>query len=214
MTAFGSQFDAPCDVLLIMVDPRVAAAITVALGRLEPHLVICPYVDIHQKHSGSISPALCIVDGNLLNELSAVSISGNSTVTIVLAGDMAPPDLKALAEGHFNAVILTPVTADAIAAAAYAWLAAVTKPGPDRRAAESTSATLSARERAVLGRLAAGETNAQIARELGLSLETVKTHLKRIYRALGAHDRGHAVALAVLTGDLDLYDSVHAPRRR
>ena len=44
---------------------------------------------------------------------------------------------------------------------------------------------------------AAGGTNASIGRQLWVSEDTVKTHLSRAYKALGATDRGHAVALAV-----------------
>jgi DNA-binding NarL/FixJ family response regulator len=55
----------------------------------------------------------------------------------------------------------------------------------------------------VLAGIACGATNAEVARRLHLSPETVKTHLRRIYKALGARDRGHAIALALLGGHID-----------
>ena len=39
-----------------------------------------------------------------------------------------------------------------------------------------------------------------IGHDLFLSTDTVKTHASRLFRRLGAHDRGHAVALAMRTG--------------
>jgi DNA-binding NarL/FixJ family response regulator len=44
---------------------------------------------------------------------------------------------------------------------------------------------LSPRQRAVLALVATGATNAEIAAALGLSEETIRSHLKRAYEALG-----------------------------
>ncbi|MGH9132626.1 MAG: LuxR C-terminal-related transcriptional regulator, partial [Ilumatobacteraceae bacterium] len=52
---------------------------------------------------------------------------------------------------------------------------------------------LSTREFEVLERLASGGTNAAIAAELYVSRETVKSHVARLLRKLGARDRGAAV---------------------
>jgi DNA-binding NarL/FixJ family response regulator len=57
----------------------------------------------------------------------------------------------------------------------------------------------SRREREVLGELVGGQDNRSIAAALGITEETVKSHLKSIFRKLGARDRAHALALAVGT---------------
>lgn len=57
-------------------------------------------------------------------------------------------------------------------------------------------------QRWVLALVANGRTNAQIGRRCGLTDSAVNKHLLRIYKALGARDRTHAVALALCTGDL------------
>jgi DNA-binding NarL/FixJ family response regulator len=59
--------------------------------------------------------------------------------------------------------------------------------------------SLSARETQVLHCLAQGLSNKEIAATLGLSVGTVKTHLRHIFRKLGVSDRTSA-AVAVLRG--------------
>ncbi len=55
---------------------------------------------------------------------------------------------------------------------------------------------LSEREQTVLRLLAAGMRNSEIARELIVSPNTVKAHIKQIYRNLGASDRVQAINAA------------------
>ena len=64
--------------------------------------------------------------------------------------------------------------------------ASVAGPGP--------LAALSTREREVLERLAAGDSNKLIARTLDLSPHTVKRHVANILDKLGAQTRGQAAA--------------------
>jgi DNA-binding NarL/FixJ family response regulator len=62
---------------------------------------------------------------------------------------------------------------------------------------------LSTRELDVLRLLALGLTNRHIAERLLISAETVKTHVERIMRRLGAADRTEAVAVGFRTGLLE-----------
>jgi DNA-binding CsgD family transcriptional regulator len=55
---------------------------------------------------------------------------------------------------------------------------------------------LTRRERQVLGRVAEGETNQEIADRLEIGVETVKTLLARSYFKLGVRGRALAVAVA------------------
>jgi DNA-binding CsgD family transcriptional regulator len=55
---------------------------------------------------------------------------------------------------------------------------------------------LTARELVILGLVAEGLTNTEIAAELTIGRETVKTHVGNIIAKLGARDRTHAVAMA------------------
>ena len=62
--------------------------------------------------------------------------------------------------------------------------------------------TLSAREAGVLALISEGLTNAVIAHHLGISPATVKTHVERLLRKLGASDRAQAVGNAMRLGML------------
>jgi DNA-binding NarL/FixJ family response regulator len=62
---------------------------------------------------------------------------------------------------------------------------------------------LSKRESEILQKVAYGSTTKQVARELGISPHTVKTHLERIFEKLGANDRAQAVAIALRQGLVD-----------
>lgn len=53
---------------------------------------------------------------------------------------------------------------------------------------------LTGREHELFGTLAQGLTNAQIAKKVGVSLNTVKFHLKNLYEKLGVSNRAQAVA--------------------
>jgi len=60
--------------------------------------------------------------------------------------------------------------------------------------------SLSFRESQVLGLIASGRSNQQIADTLFISLHTVKTHVRRIHAKLGVERRTHAVARARTLG--------------
>jgi DNA-binding NarL/FixJ family response regulator len=70
-------------------------------------------------------------------------------------------------------------------------------------AAHRGSESLSPRELSVLRLVAAGQHNRRIGESLCVSEQTVKTRVKNILGKLQAHDRTHAVSIAVQRGFLD-----------
>lgn len=52
--------------------------------------------------------------------------------------------------------------------------------------------------------MAEGNANKRVARNLGISEETVKAHMKSILSKLGANDRTHAVTIAIKRGIMPL----------
>jgi two-component system nitrate/nitrite response regulator NarP len=59
---------------------------------------------------------------------------------------------------------------------------------------------LTARERALLSALARGLSNGDLGAELGISVNTVKFHLRNLYDKLGVNSRAQAIAFFYSTG--------------
>jgi DNA-binding NarL/FixJ family response regulator len=67
-----------------------------------------------------------------------------------------------------------------------------------------TDDALTPREVQVLRLVAAGNRNKEIANHLSIADETVRMHMKNIMSKLGAHDRAHAVTIAITRGVFEL----------
>ena len=114
---------------------------------------------------------------------------------VVVGGDAAPTAVsRALGKGARGFLVAAPARPEQSAATPPV---ARASPVADAGGRERT---LSAREVQVLALAAEGFSNPEIARELGLSALTVKSHLARMTRRLGARDRAHLVLLALRAG--------------
>jgi DNA-binding NarL/FixJ family response regulator len=71
-------------------------------------------------------------------------------------------------------------------------------------AMHASDESLSAREREVLQAVAQGRSNKGVARTLGITEETVKTHMARVLTKLKANDRTHAALIGVKRGIIQL----------
>lgn len=91
-----------------------------------------------------------------------------------------------------------------------ALLAASEAQGQEAR--KVASIRLSRRMVDVLIEIADGATNLEVAERLGISLDTVKVHLVRLYRALGATGRQDAVQVGYRAGFLHACPTCCRPR--
>lgn len=73
-------------------------------------------------------------------------------------------------------------------------------PAEPTRASAGAGTVLTNREREILALLADGLANKQIAARLGISKNTVKTHLELLFDKLGVSSRAEAVATGVRRG--------------
>jgi DNA-binding NarL/FixJ family response regulator len=127
---------------------------------------------------------------------------------VVLASSQQPTVVRAVFQAGAQAYLLSTATVatitDGIARVLTGGLYADPNVAPLLAApttpVESASRPLSLREIGVLELVADGQTNKQIGENLVLSALTIKSHLSRIGRKLGAGDRAHMVAKAIRAG--------------
>jgi DNA-binding CsgD family transcriptional regulator len=69
------------------------------------------------------------------------------------------------------------------------------EPAIDGASFPKSLAHLTPREAEVLARTSSGQTNAQVAHALGISVHAVKFHLASVFRKLDVHNRTEAAAV-------------------
>jgi DNA-binding NarL/FixJ family response regulator len=71
---------------------------------------------------------------------------------------------------------------------------------PRMQEAEARAEALNPRHREILTLMAEGASRPEIAKRLGISEATVRSHSKAIFQKLGVNERAHAVAVGIRTG--------------
>ncbi len=100
---------------------------------------------------------------------------------------------RAISAGADGAVLDRDLDRTLVATVAAAAVGQISFPGGLQGSVDGPS--LTTRQRQVLGSMAIGLTNAQIADQLGLSESTVKSHLSSAFTKLGVASRAEAAAL-------------------
>ena len=144
--------------------------------------------------------------------IEAVRAASPNTRVVVVSGSSDPQATeRARAAGAHGVVgknrpledILTAIATVAGGASVFHELAAADRSnrttGPARRA-ESRANRLTSREREILDRLVQGQATATLARELGVTYATARTHIQRLLAKLGVHSKLEAVAVVVAEG--------------
>lgn len=110
---------------------------------------------------------------------------------------LAWADYQRMARTHASDIALLIVAALFLGVGLWLGLSVARRPErPAGNPAAVASLGLTPREVEVLGLLAAGQANKEIARAMGVSPNTVKTHLARLYEKLGVTSRTAAIAEA------------------
>jgi len=133
-----------------------------------------------------------------VSRAAAMVESQRARHVVLYTWDASAEFLEAVKSIGASAVVLKSVdgadlvrTIEQVAAGDRVGLEHVTRsPGTDQ------ADPLSMREREVLAMLALGCSNSQIADELYLSIDTVKTYVRRVFQKLGVHNRTQAAMLA------------------
>jgi DNA-binding NarL/FixJ family response regulator len=148
-------------------------------------------------------------DGSGTDLAKAIAGAAAGTAIVLYTGSINRSVIDEAVNSGARALVLkmSPVEhlADAIRAAAAGrnYVDASVASMVDRSRAKGVR-RISRREAQILGLLAGGRTTEQVAGQLFLSPETVKTHVRNAIRNLGARGRLHAVILALTNGEIDL----------
>ena len=161
-----------------------------------PRIIILTTFDLDEYVYAALSAG---ASGFLLKDVTPEHLV--AAVQLVRTGDalLAPSITRRLVERFAGRSAEPPAQRESSPAAASAARAASSPSGRHGAPGSDTSA-LTPRELEVLGLIARGMSNAEIAAKLFLSEATVKTHVARILTKLGLRDRVQAVVLAYESG--------------
>lgn len=147
---------------------------------------------------GDDGPRVIVLTTFDLDEYAFAALRAGASA--FLLKDAAPPDLLAAIRAvHAGDAVVAPSTTRRLLDH---FLAAPTAPRASG-AADRRLESVTEREREVLGLIARGLSNPEIAADLVVSEATVKTHVSRLLAKTGSRDRVHLVLLAFEAGLVD-----------
>jgi DNA-binding NarL/FixJ family response regulator len=180
------------DIRMPRLDGIEATRRIVAAGA-GPRIIILTTFDLDEYVYGALSAG---ASGFLLKDVTPEHLV--AAVQLIRTGDalLAPSITRRLVERFAGRPGGPPVPSGSLAAVA----SAASSPSPHPGGPRCDLSALTPRELEVLGLIARGMSNAEIAARLFLSEATVKTHVARILTKLGLRDRVQAVVLAYESG--------------
>lgn len=212
----SSTGSAAISVHIVHADPLMAAGLLAVLSDYADLLVSCH----DASHTAPRQAGVTIADyrRGMALARAAGRHAGAPRVLVVASLDREWELRSAMESGVQGYLLQDCSTAELIAAVRVVGKGArYLSQAVSRRVTDSLGrASLTGRETEVLQLLAKGCCNKTIARELGIGVGTVKTHVKGLMNKLDATARTHAVAVAtqrgMLGGVLDAVASAVAPR--
>ncbi|MEV6263071.1 response regulator transcription factor [Streptomyces sp. NPDC051784] len=210
----------PYTVLLVDDEPLVRAGLRAILeaqpdievvGEAADGAAVIPLVRTHRPDVVAMDVRMPLMDGIEATRLVLRTVADPPKILVVTTfenDEYVYEALRAGADGFLlkrarpaeiaHAVRLVAEGESLLFPAAVRQLAA--RYGTDEARNALDRAALTDREAAVLLRMARGLSNAEIAKDLGVGVETVKTHVSAILAKLGARDRTQAVIAAYESG--------------
>ena len=196
-----------CSVLIADPQPVFRLGLVALLASAHPEWDVAESdtLEQHRPRLQARSLDLLILEGRLLGAELIGSTPGRlpinlarNVIAVTDPGD-AVGALGCLAAGAHATLSRSDSTHRMLATINTAMLRRQSSLAPGPAAAHSDTAevlNLTSRQLDVLRLLAKGQSNKVIARDLGLSVSTVKVHLNTVFRALGATNRVEAVVRA------------------
>lgn len=114
---------------------------------------------------------------------------------VLYTWDLPEAFAEDVSKRHVDAIVLKSTTGEELVEALERTVAG-DPPSLDDQDKASAAITLTDRELEVLALVAVGASNAEIAEQLYLSIDTVKTHLRKLYAKLGVRNRTEAALRA------------------
>ncbi len=211
----------PVTIVVARLDDLLARGVHELLGT-DPSLAIVAH-DVEQRRIPVVlrahRPDVAILDARALDKLAEVrelSVAHPATRLVLFADELSGAECAQLLAFGASACLARDTQARDVLNAVH--LAArglklvprfASSPG-----ARAGSHLLTRREADVLPLLAQGRTNQQIALELHVGVETVRTHARNIYRKLGVSSRSELTAPPIDDRSRSPAPEVGPPRRR
>ena len=159
--------------------------------RLEPDVAL---VDIRRGEESGIELTAQLIDADPARRI--VLYTGSNEIELLIKGLDSGARGYALKEGTQSELR----TALTTVAEGGTYVDPRLHPALLSRKATQTQRVLSKREREIMDLLAQGLTGEQVAAQLFLSPETIKTHIRNAMNKLEANTRVHAIAIALREG--------------
>jgi DNA-binding NarL/FixJ family response regulator len=202
-------------VVLVEDHDMVAEAMTLAMERADDIEIVARARSIATALTevSRCSPDVVLLDrrlpdGDAIDAIGALSEAGARV--LVLTGEATSTVAARVAEAGGSGLVLKSAGLDELEEAVRRVADGEVVFGPEflagvlsRLTGRTRSATLTARERQALGLLADGASTAEVAKRLGVAVNTARNHVQRVLEKLGARSKLEAVAIARREGLLD-----------
>jgi DNA-binding NarL/FixJ family response regulator len=196
-----------CDGQRMLVDALVPAL------RQAGHVVtgVCDRPEALPPLVARRRPDVCVLEASYggttrLDAVAALRCGRPETAVVLLTARASSEVWQAYDDGMVDAVVSKASSFDVVDAMIHAarqgrrQVSGFHRPSPAGRPLRPDVDAVTERERQVLDLLAGGASTVAIATQLGVSKNTVRTHVASVLRKLSVHDRGKAVSSAVHLG--------------